>query len=233
MLYCPQCQAEYREGYSSCSDCHVLLVRERPQPQNDAHKGTPEPGDPNRDPFCAFWRGDDPRVHAELCSVLEEAGIPHKTVYRKDHLFNLSNNPTFQIGVPASRFEEAEDAVRTAFSPNTNDSDATEWLTVPQLLPDLTDRIRKLPEMLTPAENIPGPTSPADSADWSKEDATALAWSGDDECLATAILAALNENDLHARRDMRESSSRLFVFPAEESRAREIIREIVEATPLE
>jgi len=87
--------------------------------------------------------------------------------------------------------------------------------------------------MLTPAENIPGPTSPADSADWSKEDATALAWSGDDECLATAILAALNENDLHARRDMRESSSRLFVFPAEESRAREIIREIVEATPLE
>jgi len=29
-------------------------------------------------------------VHAELCEVLEEAGIPHKTVFRRDHLFNLS-----------------------------------------------------------------------------------------------------------------------------------------------
>ncbi|GAC1636410.1 MAG: hypothetical protein NVS9B14_15170 [Candidatus Acidiferrum sp.] len=233
MLYCPKCGAEYRDGYSSCSDCHVSLVSERPQAGTGRSGEAPDPGDPNRDPFCGFWRGDDPRIHAELCSVLEEAGIPHKTVYRKDHLFNLSNNHTFQVGVPASRFEEAEDAIRSAFSSDVDDSDAAEFLTTPQLLPDRTNRIRKLPEMLAPSENIPGPMSSADSEDWSREDATALVWSGDDEYLGGAILASLNENDLHVRREIEAANSRLFVFPVEEARAREIIQEIVEVRPPE
>jgi len=87
--------------------------------------------------------------------------------------------------------------------------------------------------MLSPEENIPGPEAPGDSADWFPEDANARVWSGDDEYLASAILAALNENDLHVRRETRENVSHLFVFPDEESRAREIVREIVEATPPE
>src|SRR5215813_1122365 len=145
MLYCPNCGAEYREGFSSCSDCHALLVRE---PQHDfRQEPATEPGDPNSDPFCAFWQGDDPRIHAELCGVLEEAGIPQKTVYRQDHLFNLANYPTFQVGVPASRFEDAENAVRDAFPSDSNGEDSADALTFPRLLPDdRKDRIRKLPE---------------------------------------------------------------------------------------
>ena len=58
-----------------------------------------EPGDPNADPFCSFWKGEDARVHAELCAVLDEAGIPHNTVFRRDHLFNLRNYPAYEVGV--------------------------------------------------------------------------------------------------------------------------------------
>jgi hypothetical protein len=230
VLYCPQCGAEYREGYSSCSDCHVLLVHEPPPSRQES---LPEPGDPNRDPFCAFWEGDDPRVHAELCEVLDEAGIPHKTVYRKDHLFNLANYPSFQIGVPASRFEDSENAVREAFGTEEGRSALEELQASPKLLPSNENRIRKLPEMLAPQESIPGPESPGDSADWLEEDATALVWSGEDAYRASAILGALNENDLHVRREMQNNATNLFVFPAEESRAREIIREMVESTPPE
>jgi hypothetical protein len=27
-MYCPKCRAEYREGFTNCSDCHIPLVRE-------------------------------------------------------------------------------------------------------------------------------------------------------------------------------------------------------------
>lgn len=30
-MYCPNCKAEYREGFTSCSDCHVTLVKELPE----------------------------------------------------------------------------------------------------------------------------------------------------------------------------------------------------------
>jgi hypothetical protein len=32
-MYCPKCRAEYREGFSKCSDCNVDLVSELPEEQ--------------------------------------------------------------------------------------------------------------------------------------------------------------------------------------------------------
>src|SRR5260221_9756443 len=113
-MICPKCRAEYRQGFTVCADCHVALVeprelaaargaeparfdgagRERVADAGEtAHKveesagwePAGRPGDPNEDPFCSFWKGNDPRVHAELCTVLDEADIPHKTAFRQDH----------------------------------------------------------------------------------------------------------------------------------------------------
>ena len=87
--------------------------------------------------------------------------------------------------------------------------------------------------MMSPEENMPGPEGPGDSAEWFLEDANALVWSGEDGYLASVILAAFNENDLHARREAQESTIQLFVFSSEEARAGEIVREIIESTPSE
>jgi hypothetical protein len=73
------------------------------------------PGDSEEDPFCSFWKGEDARVHAELCQVLDDAGIPQKTVFRRDHLFNLNQYQAFEIGVPFSMFEKAEAVVEAAY----------------------------------------------------------------------------------------------------------------------
>ncbi len=81
-MFCPECKVEYRPGFTRCADCDVELVDELPKNalemrrigQNGEYRVAGEPGDPNEDPFCSFWKGDDPRVHAELCSVLDEAG---------------------------------------------------------------------------------------------------------------------------------------------------------------
>lgn len=113
-MICPQCHTEYRQGFTRCADCEVELVAEAP-PAALAVEGRPKPGDPNEDPFCSFWKGEDARVHAELCEVLDEAGIPHNTVFRRDHLFNLRNFTAYEIGVPFSFFERAERAVEEAY----------------------------------------------------------------------------------------------------------------------
>jgi len=78
--------------------------------------------------FCAFGKEDDPRIHVELCGVLDELKIPHKTVYRTDHLFNLSTTLRFRLVFPASRFEEAENAIREAFSLDSNEQIAANCL---------------------------------------------------------------------------------------------------------
>lgn len=188
----------------------------------------------SEDPFCSFWKGDDPRIHADVCSVLDEAGIPHKTVRRRDHLFNLSNYAEFQIGVPFSLFERAETAVKDAFDLDASDPDAAQNLSA-SLLPEPSRGIRRLPERLTPpmSENVPGPPSEGEAYDWHPGDATTEIWSGDDSWLGNMIAASLRENQMYCRRDAAEGRYTVFVLPAEEDRAREIVREIVEGTPPE
>lgn len=135
-MICPQCHAEYREGYSSCADCHVALVHDLPRQSHEdsGHfNSPPAPGDPDQDPFCSFWQGDDPRIHAELCELLEEEGIAHKTIRREDHLFNLNSKSAFQIGIPFSQFEKAEAAVKDAYGTLDEREDATRLLPQPRV----------------------------------------------------------------------------------------------------
>jgi hypothetical protein len=231
-MFCPQCNASYRPGFTRCADCDVDLVNEPPHCAL-AGQPSPDPGDPNEDPFCSFWKGDDARVHAELCEVLDEASIPHKTVYRREHLFNLSNYPGYQIGVPFSLFERAEKAVQEAFG--TEDAEDRETLSTPRLLESSRKTNPKPPSTITPApeENIPGPPTAGEETDWYPEDATASVWSTDTGEPSDFLVAALHENGINCRLDQRGSRAKLYVLPDDATRANEIVREVVEGHPPE
>jgi hypothetical protein len=248
MLYCPQCGAEYRDGYSSCSDCHVLLTRERPAQSNVlANASTPNPGDPAEGPYTHFWGGDDSRLHAELCSLLDEAEIRHITIRKEDRLFRVTTQPFFELAVPTSQMEKAEFVIRDAFGemPLLPDADAgtdSEANKPPGeesnfvhtwarkgLLPALLEKLREPLPQETENSSKPG----FDPDDWFPEDATVEVWSGPDATLAEMISASLRENDIHSRTDELKDSLLVNVQPQDEARAREIVREIVEGTPPE
>ena len=67
-MYCPQCKAEYREGFTKCSDCHVALVPKLP----------PKAPEPGFDAIVAF-ESDDRRAVAAAKEILETAEIPFLT----------------------------------------------------------------------------------------------------------------------------------------------------------
>jgi hypothetical protein len=164
---------------------------------------------------------------------LDEAGIPHNTVFRRDHLFNLSNNPAFELGVPFSLFEKAENAVKEAFG--TEDDGSPKLLEDPPPIPERTRQFRRLPEMLTPAESedIPGPPTAGEDTGWSEEDATVKVWETNTGEPSDSIVAALHENRILCRADRDGSNAAVYVLPEDEPRARELVREVVEGKPPE
>jgi hypothetical protein len=236
-MFCPQCKAEYRQGFTHCADCDVDLVYALSATKSDAAETIPAAPaeEPDEDPFCSFWQGDDPRLHTELCAVLDDAGIQHKTVRRQDHLFNLSNYPAFQIGVPFSSYERAETAVKEAFDLDPSDPRAVETLNPPFLLPQSPRGIRKLPSTLAPPsdENIPGPPTDGSLSVGQSEEATAEVWTGDDHALRDMLVVSFRENQISVRQGNAGDKISLFVPLEDERRAGEIVREIVEGAPPE
>ncbi len=231
-MFCPVCKAEYRQGVTLCPDCNVALVPELPR----------LPGESDEDPFCRFWQGDDPRFHAELCALLDEAGIPYKTVRREDHLFNLARQDALQIGVPYSLYEKAEAAVREAFESDT-------ILPAPSGAQEATDAEEpEQPNKFTQtastrglfaaiAEKLAEPSPPRggrsdwDPSAWNPSDATVEIWTGADPALAALLASSLRENQIHSSTQELHGRYLLYVLPADEARAREILREISEASP--
>ena len=65
-MFCPQCGAEYREGFGRCVDCEVDLVAEAPSPA-----GRPAPAAR----LVTVLRSGDPTVLAMAKSLLQDAGI--------------------------------------------------------------------------------------------------------------------------------------------------------------
>ena len=65
-MFCPQCGAEYREGFGRCVDCEVDLVEEAPSPAVRSDRTAR---------YVTVLRSGDPAVLAMAKSLLQDAGI--------------------------------------------------------------------------------------------------------------------------------------------------------------
>jgi hypothetical protein len=99
-MFCPVCKAEYREGFTRCSECDTNLV---------ASLGSSESSARREGPVLA-WRGDDPVALSRVLAALQEAQIPSYQI--ADH-----DQPAFQPAIPRPRcavFVRREDDARAA-----------------------------------------------------------------------------------------------------------------------
>jgi hypothetical protein len=252
-MYCPLCGAEYRPGFTVCSDCQVALVPDPPGAAS-ANPSLDETSDVKS--FALVWSGNDSRVHAEICEALDRQQIPARTLGSEDHLFNLATRPALEVYVPAHLVNSAREAIKQVA--------AMEEIAKPSE----SDLLEISAEEDSPNENDEDEEERRDSRGLDPRDATVEIWSGRNRELAAMIASSLRENHIPYRSDPDLSdpdlaeppdiagsdiaergfaepdtpgidasdetrATRLFVFPEDEQSAKEIVREIVNAAPPE
>lgn len=204
LKYCPVCHVEYGSGFELCTVCGAALVPEE-------LRGRPLSEKERKERLEVAWRGGDPVAFSNAIATLREQGIQHHVQATSDHL-------VFELAMPRPKY------IIRVF--------ASDLARVKELLTDIQDSPffgnETSPEL---SETGKASTIPARQP-WNPAAATAEIWSGGDAALAQFLEDCFLENRIPYRRQGRAPGTlRYFVLPSDEPAAREIIREVTEATP--
>jgi hypothetical protein len=97
-MFCPQCKAEYRDGFVRCSDCDMALVGELPESTEPAvYEG----------PLRLIHTTHEQSDCVAFCKRFIAAGIPFK-VAESNHQYLKAVDRTFAIPVAPARYTEAQ-----------------------------------------------------------------------------------------------------------------------------
>jgi hypothetical protein len=161
-----------------------------------------------------LWKGEDPAFHTVLLERLESTGIPFADKSLGDSDVPPPVDPLpidwqprfgFEVSVLSTDFPAAQAILEKLL----NEEPAN--LEIPA-----QDEARSAePPLVSTTELNP----------------TAEVWSGLDERIAQFLTAAMQENEIPIHLETAGGLTRIFVSAANEARAREIVREIVNATP--
>jgi hypothetical protein len=221
-MFCPKCKAEYREGFTRCTECNAALVASLPTDQSVADKQD----------LAVAWRGTDPSAFSAALAELQGAGIPSYQISDHDQLtFELAiPRPQYKILVRKEDLQVARDLVEP-FGERPALANARDIWKGRSEFQDGEEQ--NLQESLT--ENTSTVENPSDdvTVKFDPKNATTLVWSGEDPDMKAMLLVCLRENRIDSVVDETDGKSRIRVLPVSEARAREIIREVVEATPSE
>ena len=204
-MFCPLCKAEYRPGPTHCVDCGVSLV----------YSLAPLPP-PAEAPQVLLFDGSNEAQFAIATAALRDAGIPFaesRTV--PAFIYPSISQPRCRIWVREADQEAAERLLQDLFGPPPG-----QLPLMPFLVPDPRD-----------SEESAGAAAKYPPEDWDPNLATLMVWTGDDPTFAQTLADSLRENAIGSRIASEKGPTRLFVHPEDEARAREIVREVVEATP--
>jgi hypothetical protein len=211
-MFCPECKAEYRSGFKTCSDCHVDLVEALPDPSADGDAALLDAN------LQEIWTGRNQDACVTLCSELREAKIPYQAFRHQIRAFADADG-NYRIAVLPEFVQRARQIIEQG---NPADADDATEDGDPEL----------------PAQDDKTPTDVDDEhLDWKDEipdDATVEVATETTRDAADMLALALRENDIESRIAIQlDGSRKILVTPEDESRAREIVREVQSGDPTE
>jgi hypothetical protein len=212
-MICPQCKCEYIRGVTRCADCDVALVDVLDPFANGSQEGQE---------VVSVWEGNDPTEGAAVNDALEKAGIPVIAPGVTGYFIFPSMRPKIEICVSVTDLERAKKVLLGL--------DA--WHDPEELTPEERESLA-LPESDSPESEEHAQAEPKRSENWDKDDPVAEVWNGDKEDFADTLVVCLREVGIGSRTHSEAGHWRVVVRPEQESRAKEIVREVVEASPPE
>jgi hypothetical protein len=210
-MICPSCKCEYRAGVTQCADCGVPLV--------DALEpaAPPPPGDGS---VVSIWYYNDPAEYASAKEALQKANIPFVDQASTRSSPFPSLLPKMEILVSSVDKDRAKKALFD-FQGLSDPEDLTEEEIESLALPEKEDADQD--ESVIP---VIDPTE-----DWDNDEPATEIWAGAAENLADTLIACFRENGIPSHKLSEAGCWRLVVRPGQEARAKEIVREVVEASP--
>jgi len=203
-MFCPLCRTEYREGFTTCSDCQLPLVAELPGRNVPAV-------------FASLWNGENADFRERLLEELEKAGIgafrvPVEILRRNSiSLRGLRKNlqSGYAVCVASADYPAAVRVLKSIFEQSASEPDVAR------------ERIA------FNKEAIEAPPDPP--LNWDPATVTVVAWSGGNENRARFVQHSLNGAGVPTILSKDEVGIfRLMIRPGEEVRGREIVRQIEE-----
>jgi hypothetical protein len=173
-------------------------------------------------PIVAIWKGKDPGEFERIQEALENAGVPFTVQDAKSSFQLVSTEPTMEIWVPEGDRERARNVVldlEGRVIPDELTPEEIESLALPESDQSDSEEEASEPEILP--EN------------WYEDEPVSEVWSGEKEEVADTLAVCLREIGIASHKFSEAGHCRLVVRPEKESRAKEIVREVVEASPPE
>ncbi len=212
-MFCPNCKCEYIRGVKDCADCGVALV--------DALE--PDHTNSGDVRVVSVWEGSDPAECERVKAALQSAGVDFTEGDSKNFDVFLPLGSNLEIWVST----EDQEAARIIILDEDGEIDPEEL--TPEGIEALT-----LPESDEPDSDEPEGDEPEDlSVEWFEDDPTVAIWTGKDEALADNLVMCFREVGIASRKLNEADDWSVVVRPPMESRAREIVREVVDASPPE
>jgi hypothetical protein len=208
-MICPNCKCEYVRGVTQCADCGVPLVDSL---------GPVDANPPDEIRIVSVWQGDDPAECERVKAALKDAGIEFLEQDSKNYDLFIPSGSKLEIWVSIADRDAAKRIIldeEGLIDPDELTPEGIEALTLPESDQPDTDEPQDL------------------SVPWYEDDPAVAVWTGESEALADNLIMCLREVGIASRKLSEVNHWRLVVHPEQESRAKEIVREVVEASPPE
>jgi hypothetical protein len=170
----------------------------------------------------AVWSGNDPAECIAVKDALTKAEIPFVDQSSNAYFIFRSMRPKTEICVSFIDEQRAR-KILLGFRGSVDLDELT-----PEEIASL-----ELPESNSDSQDEEVAIQSELSEDWDDEEPVSEIWKGDEEHFANTLIACLRENGIASHKIAEGSRWRLVVRPDEEARAKEIVREVVEARPPE
>jgi len=236
-MFCPQCKAEYRQGFYRCADCDVDLVHALPAAQTLPTSASVA------DSARVLWRDITQDSCVSVCLDLRSQGIPYQVAeFPTASPFRSNSSRRYVLAVLSDDYQRAKAALGLGEDPPAAFSEE-QWTEMEN--PEDPDQSEDPAQDALDLDDADGGQSFSDqftrelqerrdvyTRPWFPEDATSEIWSQTGkEDFSGAIEMTLTEHFIHCRIDHEGGQGRIFVSPQDEDCALQIVQEMVDNAP--